>query len=231
MKAISVAEKQRAEIKWRFWASFVTLCILVGQILVVYYSKSIAVGVDTVHVSSDLSVLLGGLLVAIASISITPKKSANVRRIFTFLGLLLLAVGAYYSLYEIHLRMVNPVMIDKPWAVFLTGLIGGAGNKFVHFLLEKIPKEDQGHDHKVMSLHVLFDMALSAIVSISVVVNYVFGWDQSDSVFGFFAAGFVLILAGRLSAELWKDDCPSHAIEEGHHPDHSGHAPGCSHQH
>ncbi len=210
MKAIIVSEKQRTEIKWRFWAALTTLCAFVGQsIVVVFYSESMPVKVDTIHVSSDLAIMLGGLVVAILGTYMSTGRSETLRKIFTIVGILLLVLGALYARLEVHERLLSPVVVTNLTLVFFTGLFGLTLNKLAHSLLDKIPKHEQGHDHKVMSLHLLFDMALSAIVSISVVAHVLFGWGQADLMLGDFAAMFIIFLAGRLSAEVWKDDCQS----------------------
>lgn len=179
----------------------ITLMVLVGQIAVVLYSKSLTLLADSVHVGSDLTVILGSLLVVLFVQKLSLSSEERVRRWFGYIGITLLVFGAFYVLTEAYERLSNPTFDPNIWVVIIA-IIGGLGNLWVHMMLHKVPKEEHNHTHNVLSAHVLSDLMLSIVVVIAWTLTLVFDWVMADPILSVAVAGYMFFLSGRLFEKI-----------------------------
>ena len=172
------------------------------QAVLIIYSKSLTLLGDTIHASSDLvAIYIGSLFVALLALRCSTAQELSVRKIFAYAGIALLVGGAFYVLVEAHERMSAPVY-NQSWLVLMIAIIGGAGNVWIHRLLEKIPNKEHNHTHATFSLHVISDMLLSAAVAISWIATFAFGWAHADPILSVAVAGYMLFLSGTLFTKV-----------------------------
>lgn len=193
------------------------------QVLLVVMSGSLALLSDTVHLASDNIFLIGSLLVIWRASSVTHEKGAQWRTKAAYVGILLLVVGAYGVNSEADVRTINPVSVANGW-VLAGGIIGLIANLFMlrvlhaeekdtqtfvrHegfsknvVLLQRVPsqKNPSRHAHdNVVSAHVFFDFAFSAVVTLSAILSLVFGMESIDTVIAKYLSFFMFLLAGYL---------------------------------
>ncbi len=175
--------------------ALITSLVFFAQSFIIWkWIDSITLKGDTIHTASDLLVNIGAFIVTLIAIKISTSAGEKIHRWFAHIGIIILALGAVWVIQEALDRFQSPIEIMNGWLI-VTGLVGGAGNLGAHILLTKVPHGEQNHTHRVLSAHVLSDLALSAIVVMSAIVSMMFNWHYADPVFSLVAATWMLALS------------------------------------
>lgn len=161
---------------------FVTLLILIGEVVGGYLSNSLALLSDAGHMVTDALAIALGFVAARISKRPSDKHATfgyqRVGLLAAFInGLSLLAI-AVFIFYESYQRLVSPPEI-KLFVMLGVATFGLAGNLVMAFIL--------GHNHEDLNirsvwLHVLGDMLSSVGVIISGIVIYFTGWTYADPI-------------------------------------------------
>lgn len=200
----SPARNVKAEAARYAKGSLITLGVLVGQIGVILYSPMLTLKADSVHVGSDLTVMVGSLVVTLLILSNFKINNDKLRKRFAYVGITLLIVGAFYVLTEAHDKMINPEYNPSIWIPVVAAL-GGLGNLWVHKILGGAPEQEHNHTHNVLSAHVLSDIFLSAVVVVAWGLMFAFGWVKADPLLSAAVACYMLFLSGRLFEKIKND--------------------------
>lgn len=175
--------------------ALITGAVFLAQSFIIWqWIDSITLKGDTIHTASDLLVNIGAFLVTLIAVNTTTKKGELIHRWFAYVGIITLALGALWVVHEALERLASPIEIMNGWLI-VTGIMGGFGNFVAHLLLIKVPQGEQSHTHRVLSAHVLSDLALSAVVVLSAIISIVFDWHYADPLFSLVAAVWMLTLS------------------------------------
>lgn len=192
--------------------ALITGIVFFSQSFIIWqWIDSITLKGDTIHTASDLLVNIGAFVVTLIAANTSTKKAEKIHRWFGYLGITTLALGALWVVREAVGRFASPIEIMNGWLI-VTGIVGGLGNFLAHLLLIKVPHGEQNHTHKILSAHVLSDLALSAVVVLSAIISLVFNWHYADPLFSLVAAMWMLTLSFTLFRGMHK--------KKHHHCDH-----------
>ncbi len=145
---------------------FATALIIAVQLLVLWFDNSIALGADTVHVGSDLTVIGGYWFASIAGLYYRFSTRTE-RRKWAAYGAIAILLGAAMTLpFEVYDRFVDPRDMGTA-SILVAAIFGGAGNLYVHQKLHQIPREHHDHLHSSAEWHVVIDIAASVVVGVS----------------------------------------------------------------
>ncbi len=185
----------------RYWiALWVTLGVLVGEILGGFFSGSLALLSDAVHVAVDSKYIIVSLVVVYLSKQIKYRENLY-RKIGAYIGLALLIVGGLWILNKSYERFFNPRNITSD-VMFLVALGGLLGNLFVLWLLKSVPKENQNITHRFFNAHVLSDFFMSVAVVFSAITIWVTGLQIMDPITSTAVAVYMLF---HLTPHLYKE--------------------------
>ncbi|MHB1118333.1 MAG: cation transporter [Minisyncoccota bacterium] len=193
-------------------ASCITLGVfLIQGVILKFFADSLTLRADTVHVLSDVLVNFGAFFIAWFMLKKSAHEAQRIERRFMLLGLVVLCIGAAWTVFEAIEKIGTPVELQGWWLV-LGGVVGGLGNFLSHAVLSRIPHKERTHKHKLVHLHVLEDMILSGIVIISGIGGILFGAYHLDSYLSIFAVLWVLKRAYTIAQGLWqgKTGCGHH---------------------
>ena len=156
--------KKRARIY--FLIVLINIIIIIVQAYFAITEGSLSLLSDTIHCGGDAVNTLGLLTIEILFCFFGARLLIHeniIRKLFSYVQILLLFTGAVYIGYEAFFRFVNPPEIAGLLIAKIT-LAGLIGNILAHKLMHKIPDEAHTHNHSLLSIHILFDIALSCIV-------------------------------------------------------------------
>jgi len=198
---VSIRAGERSRL---FWVMVVTGVTMVGELVGYFYSHSIALLGDALHMLTHfLAIALSYMAIVIAVRPAPADKTYRYWRVEILAslinGMALLPIAGYVF-YEALWRFWNPVPIHTLWT-FSVGSIGLAVNIVSALLLHRHSK----HDLNVRGafLHMLADSASSVGVLLAAAAVSVFGWTHADPMIA--ALISVLILAWCLS--LLRSSC------------------------
>jgi len=173
-------------------AFFLTLLILVAEIIGGLLANSLALLSDAGHVLTDIFALgLAWFATAQA------ERPANARNTFGYyrvgilaalLNALTLILVTLWILWEAIQRLQHPEPIE-PLPMFTTALLGLAVNIFVAFGLSK---DKENLNMRAASLHVLGDIGGSVAVVASGIIILLTGWNLADPLL---SIGIALLIA------------------------------------
>ena len=179
-------------------AAFITLLIVLAQSFILWrFIDSVTLKSDTLHAFSDLLINIGAFAAALVASRVGKVRGDVIKRAFAYVGIIMLFASALWVAKEAHERLLSPVHIMGGW-LMVTGLVGGAGNFWVHRILMRIPNSEHHHAHAVLDAHVLSDMVLSIIVVLAGLVTYLFKWHYADPTLSFIAAIWMIAISGML---------------------------------
>lgn len=193
-------------------ATFITLIIVLAQSFILWkFIDSVTLKSDTMHAFSDLFINVGAFAAVLAASRVGKVRGDIIKRVFAYVGIVMLFASALWVAKEAYGRLSSPVHIMGGW-LMVTGIIGGAGNFWVHRILMRIPSSEHNHTHAVLDAHVLSDMVLSMIVVLAGLVTYLFKWHYADPALSIIAAVWMIVISGVLLHGMHQ--------KEGHHCDH-----------
>jgi cation diffusion facilitator family transporter len=137
----SIATSKRGiwAIKWSFVGLFVTALL---QVVVVYYSQSVALLADTIHNFGDaLTAVPLWIAFAFALKQANKRFTYGYGRVEDLAGIcivLVIFVSAVIAAYESIERFVYPQPVNYLWAVMAASIIGFAGNEAVALFRIKV---------------------------------------------------------------------------------------------
>jgi len=140
--SIIATERGIRAVKWSFLGLFITAAI---QIVVVYYSGSIALFADTIHNFNDALTAIP-LLIAfmLARKNPTPRFTYGYGRVEDLAGVfvvLMILISAIIAGYAAIDRLFHPQEVSFLWAVAASSVIGFAGNEAVARLRIRVGTE------------------------------------------------------------------------------------------
>lgn len=195
-------------------ATSITLLIVLAQSFILWkFIDSVTLKSDTLHAFSDLFINIGAFAAVLVAGHVGKMRGDIIKRVFAYVGIVMLFASALWVAKEAYERLSSPVHIMGGW-LMVTGIIGGAGNFWVHRILMRIPNSEHNHTHAVLDAHVLSDMVLSIIVVLAGLVTYLFNWHYADPTLSLIAAAWMIVISGMLLRGMHQ--------KEGHH---------CSHRH
>ncbi|HOJ43893.1 MAG TPA: cation diffusion facilitator family transporter [Syntrophorhabdaceae bacterium] len=171
---------------------FVTVFILIGELIGGYLSGSLALLSDAGHMVTDVLAIGMGFVAARISRRPSDKKATlgyqRVGLLAALINGVSLLVIAVLIFYESYVRLISPPDIDLPvmLAIAVFGLIG---NLVMAFIL--------GHSHEDLNiksvwLHVLGDTLSSLGVIISGIIIYLTKWIYADPIASVLIGGIIM---------------------------------------
>jgi len=140
--AIVTTERGIWAIKWSFVGLFATAAV---QVVIVYFSSSVALLADTIHNFGDAATAIP-LWIAFLFARIKPSKRFpyGLGRVEDLAGMTIVAVilfSALVAAYESVDRFFHPRAVQYLWAVVTASVIGFVGNEAVAVFRIKVGKE------------------------------------------------------------------------------------------
>lgn len=129
-------------LKWSFIGLFITALL---QIVVVFFTGSVALLADTIHNLGDAATAVP-LWIAFSLAKRPPSRrfTYGYGRVEDLAGVIIVAIillSAVVAAYESIQRFFNPQPVQYLWAVIAASVIGFAGNEAVAFFRIKVGKE------------------------------------------------------------------------------------------
>jgi len=139
---LATSERGIWALKWSFVGLTITA---IFQVVVVYFSGSVALLADTIHNFGDAATAVP-LWIAFALARRKPSRqfTYGLGRVEDLAGItivLVILLSGIVAGYESIQRLINPQPVDYLWAVVLASVIGFAGNEIVAVLRIRIGKE------------------------------------------------------------------------------------------
>lgn len=196
------SEEDKKSKKDLYFAIFVTMAVAVIQILGFYFSNSLALLSDTVHVASDMvAMAVGFVAMRIALRTPTKHRTFGFHRAEVFSAVLngaMLIILTIFIAVEAIGRLKYPAEIT-PLPLLFAAVVGLIGNIFVAVRLEK---NENMNIHSVF-LHVAGDALSSIGVIFGAIVIYFTGLVLVDSIITLLIAVILSISAyGLLKSAL-----------------------------
>lgn len=140
--SIITTERGIWAIKWSFIGLFITALL---QIVVVFFTGSVALMADTIHNLGDAATAVP-LWIAFSLVKRPPGRrfTYGYGRVEDLAGVIIVAIilfSAAVAGYESIQRFFNPQPVQYLWAVIAASLIGFAGNEAVAFFRIKVGKD------------------------------------------------------------------------------------------
>ncbi len=140
--SITTSERGIWAIKWSFIGLMITALF---QIVIVYFSGSVALLADTIHNFGDAATAIP-LWIAFKLVQRKPSKSfgfglGRVEDIAGLIIVLIILFSAVVAAYESIDRIIHPAPISNLIAVIIASIIGFAGNEAVAVFRIKVGKE------------------------------------------------------------------------------------------
>ena len=175
----------------RILAISTTICI--AEILGGWYSGSLALLADAVHVAADVAAIVVSIVVAEL---VRANYNGHRARTYGFwINTALLALLVVFITTEAFERLYNPEPIISS-VMLVVAVLGGIGNWFQHTLLH-------GHMHsqtsRVLSLHILSDLIMSIGVVVGALVVMYTNFSIVDPILSLVIAGWILLQVVRLA--------------------------------
>ncbi|MHC0035346.1 cation diffusion facilitator family transporter [Pseudoneobacillus sp. C159] len=160
------------------WAASLTIFFAMIEIVYGFFSGSLMIIGDGIHMSSDaISLILSLIALIMATKATTKTRTFGYKRfepIAAFINGLTLILLPIYIIYEAIHRMITPVDI-RPGQMMVVGMIGLAINALVGYILSK---GNSNLNMRSAILHVFADMitSLSAVIVALAIMFFDFVW-------------------------------------------------------
>ena len=171
-------------IKWSFLGLGLTALF---QVIIVYFSGSVALLADTIHNFSDAATAVP-LWIAFRLARVKPSKrfSYGYGRVEDLAGVAIVLVILFSGIvagYESLQRLAHPQSIEKLWAVATASVIGFLGNEAVALFRISVGKEIHSAALVADGYHARVDGLTSLAVLVGVIGVW-FGFPQADPLVG-----------------------------------------------
>ena len=209
-------EESKGDERDLHFAMFVTIAIMIIQILGFYLSNSLALLSDTVHVLSDLvAMAIGFIALKMALKKPTENRTFGFHRaeVFSaaFNGTMLIVLTIFITIQAVN-RLFYPSDVT-PLPLLFTAFIGLVGNVFVAVRLQK---NENMNMHGIF-LHVAGDALSSIGVLVGAIIIYITGLSIVDSIISLVIAVILSISAYHLirnALSILLESAPKNATTE-----------------
>ena len=167
----------------------IAVAILVVQLVGAYWSNSLALYADTVHVFLDNLAIVITLAVAVLVRRGYPADLT--RKVGFCLNVALLVVLPVWIFIHACLRFGAPQPIIGP-VMIVASVLGGIGNWIQLRILERLPGTAEHGIHRALSLHLLSDLMQSVAVIAGGIVIALTKWWVVDSLLSMAIALWIL---------------------------------------
>jgi cation diffusion facilitator family transporter len=181
---LATTERGIWAIKWSFVGLFITA---VFQIVIVYFSGSVALFADTIHNFGDAATAVP-LWIAFILVRRKPSRqfTYGLGRVEDLAGIfivLVILVSAIVAGYESIQRLLHPQPVSFLWAVVLASVIGFAGNEIVAVFRIRVGKEINSAALVADGYHARVDGLTSLAVLVGAVGVWL-GYPLADPIVG-----------------------------------------------
>jgi cation diffusion facilitator family transporter len=182
--SIFATERGIRAVKWSFAGLFITAIL---QVVVVYYSGSIALLADTIHNFGDALTAIPLLFAfLLSSRRPTQRFTYGYGRVEDLAGVavvLMILISAVVAGYESIDRLIHPQNVTFLWAVAMAAVIGFIGNEAVAQLRIRVGKEIGSIALVADGMHARADGFTSLAVLLGAIGVY-FGFPLADPIIG-----------------------------------------------
>ncbi|TSC81660.1 MAG: zinc transporter ZitB, partial [Parcubacteria group bacterium Gr01-1014_19] len=194
------------ELKRYGLASLITAIILALELAGGFFTNSLSLLSDAVHVGGDLL----ALFVAIAVFFLVRKKSAKTDLWRTIgsraLGLLMIGSAIYIGWEAIH--RFHDHHVSAPMIVLVIALVGAAGNWIQHKILNA--DEHRSRTERDLDRHFINDFGQSVGVIVSAIIIAVTGWMTVDLIISLCIAAWTLNTGRKILLDAKHDEHHHH---------------------
>jgi cation diffusion facilitator family transporter len=200
---ITASERGLWAVKWSFVGLFVTTLI---QIMIFYYSNSIALLADTIHNLGDACTAIPlGIAFILSRRKPSKRFTYGYGRVEDLAGLIVvltILASAIWAGYESIDRFFHPKPIGYLWAVALGAIIGFLGNEGVAIFRIKVGKEMGSAALIADGYHARTDGIASLSVLVSAIGVY-FGYPLADPLVGILMTMLILRIVWESAAAVF----------------------------
>jgi len=187
-----------------YWSAFaITSGIVVLQFVVRQKADSLTLLGDMIHIFSDALVYGGIVYVLLRAHTGVDMRHAKKRMIV--LGIASLVLGGVYVAWEGLSRIVHPIPYPTT-VVMLTALVSMVGTTWAHVVLKNVAEGDRDLQYNNFIAHLRSDIAASAIVFVSALLQSLFALPTIEGYLSLILASYMCFLAHH----LWKDSGEHH---------------------
>lgn len=193
------------------------------QIVVVYFTGSVALLADTIHNLGDgLTALPLWAAFVVGKKKPTRRFTYGYGRLEDIAGLIILlmiAVSAGVAAYESIRQLFEPQPVTNLWAVFAASLIGFAGNEAVAYYRIKVGREIGSEALVADGYHARVD-GLSSLAVLLGAVGIALGFPIADPLAGLLITGLILKILWETGKSVFSrlmDGVDPKVVDEIHH--------------
>jgi cation diffusion facilitator family transporter len=225
--AITDNQKGKWAVKWSFVGLFITAIL---QLVVVYFTGSVALLADTIHNIGDAATAVP-LWIAFTLARWKPSKrfTYGYGRVEDLAGVIIVLVilsSAVLAAYQSIDRFFHPQKVEYLWAVALASIIGFAGNEAVAVFRIRTGKEIGSAALVADGNHARIDGLTSLAVLFGVIGTWL-GFPLADPVIGMIISIMILRIAWESAQDVFTrvlDGVDPHVLDEIRHA--AEHVPG-----
>jgi cation diffusion facilitator family transporter len=182
--SILTTKKGLWAVKWSFIGLMITFII---QVVIVYYTKSVALLADTIHNLGDaVTAVPLGIAFLFARKKPSKRFTFGYGRVEDLAGMIIVLIILFSAIvagYEAIERIVHPVQIQNIWAVIVASLIGFTGNEIVAVFRIRTGKEINSAALIADGYHARIDGFTSLAVLLGA-IGVLLGFPLADPIIG-----------------------------------------------
>jgi cation diffusion facilitator family transporter len=182
--SILTTKKGLWAVKWSFIGLMITFII---QVVIVFYTKSVALLADTIHNLGDaVTAVPLGIAFFFALKKPSKRFTYGYGRVEDLAGVIIVLIILFSAIvagYEAINRIIHPVQIKNLWAVMVASVIGFTGNEIVAEFRIKVGKEINSAALIADGYHARIDGFTSLAVFLGA-VGVLLGFPLADPIIG-----------------------------------------------
>lgn len=218
----SIASSERGiwAVKWSFAALMVTALL---QVVVVFFSGSVALLSDTIHNFGDAATAIPlGIAFALTRLGTTRRFAFGYGRVEDLAGVvvvLIILFSAVVAGYQAIDRLVHPQPVGLLWAVAVASLVGFVGNEAVAIFRIRVGREIGSAALVADGYHARTDGWTSLAVLLGAAGVWL-GYPLADPIIGLIIAAAILVIVWQSGKAVFMrllDGVESEVIEEIRH--------------
>jgi cation diffusion facilitator family transporter len=225
--AIFASERGIWAVKWSFFGLFVTA---IFQVVVVFYSGSIALLADTIHNFGDAATAVPlWIAFSLARLKPTRRFTYGLGRVEDLAGVMIVLIilfSAVFAGYQSIDRLIHPQPVSHLWAIALASVLGFVGNEWVAKFRIKVGREIASAALIADGYHARVDGLTSLAVLLGVLGIWL-GYPLADPIIGFLITLAILRIVWDSAKTVFSrllDGVDPEVVGEIHHA--AGHTPG-----
>src|SRR5215204_1373921 len=225
----SIASSERGiwAVKWSFAALMVTAFL---QVVVVFFSGSVALLSDTIHNFGDAATAIPlGIAFALTRLGASRRFTFGYGRVEDLVGVvvvLIILFSAVVAGYQAIDRLIHPQPIELLWAVAVASVVGFLGNEAVAVFRIRVGREIGSAALVADGYHARTD-GWTSLAVLAGAVGVWLGYPLADPIVGLLIAAAILVIvwqSGKAVFTRLLDGVEPEAIEEIRHA--ASHVPG-----